>query len=239
MRILLASTNQGKIVELRGILARTGAEVVGLSDLATTRQIETGSTFRENALLKARYYQNASGLTTIADDSGLEVEALGGAPGLHSALYGGSDASDADRISKLLGALKDVTSEKRGARFVCVAAIAWYGGEQTFTGEVRGRILAEPRGGHGFGYDPVFFYSPLEKTFAELTTTEKSRVSHRGRAFRQLADWLREAPTLDTSRPGDRIDNPTGDNRTCSHEVKHEKRNETVCCDCDGRDRVR
>lgn len=208
MRILLASTNQGKIVELRQILALSGAEVIGLCDLATTQQIETGSTFRENALLKARYYRNASGLLTMADDSGLEVEALGGAPGLHSAIYGGADASDADRINKLLGAMKDVPPEQRGARFVCVAAIAWYGGELTFTGEAHGRILAEPRGWHGFGYDPVFFYSPLGKTFAELTTTEKSEVSHRGGAFRQLAEWLREAPSLDRSIPDDRIDNP-------------------------------
>lgn len=216
MRILLASTNQGKIVELRQILGRAGAEVIGLCDLATTQQIETGSTFTENALLKARYYLTATGLPTVADDSGLEVEALGGAPGLHSALYGGADASDIDRIDKLLGAMKGVPSEERGARFVCVAAIAWSGGEQTFTGEAHGRILAEPRGFHGFGYDPVFFYSPLGKTFAELTTTEKSEVSHRGQAFRQLANWLREAPTLDRSRPGDRINNPTGETRACS-----------------------
>ncbi|MFY9610225.1 MAG: RdgB/HAM1 family non-canonical purine NTP pyrophosphatase [Blastocatellia bacterium] len=216
MRILLASTNQGKIVELKQILSLTGAEVIGLGDLATTEQIETGSTFRENALLKARYYRNASGLPTMADDSGLEVEALGGAPGLQSARYGGADASDADRINKLLDAMKDVPPEHRGARFVCVAAIAWDGGEQIFAGEAHGRILAEPRGRNGFGYDPVFFYPPLGKTFAELTTTEKSEVSHRGRAVRQLADWLRGGPALDRSRRGDRIDNPTGDTRACS-----------------------
>ncbi|HSO74151.1 MAG TPA: RdgB/HAM1 family non-canonical purine NTP pyrophosphatase [Blastocatellia bacterium] len=239
MRILLASTNQGKIVELSQILGRTGAEVIGLSGLATTQHIETGSTFRENALLKARYYRRASGLTTMADDSGLEVEALGGAPGLHSALYGGADASDADRINRLLAAMKDVPPEQRGARFVCEAAIAWDGGEQTFTGEAHGRILAKPRGREGFGYDPVFFYSPLGKTFAELTTTEKSEVSHRGRAFRQLADWLREGSALDTSRPSDRITIPLEIPALAPNEVKHEKRNETMCCDCDGRDRVR
>lgn len=216
MRILLASTNQGKIVELRQILDLTGVEVIGLGDLATAEQIETGSTFRENALLKARYYRNASGLPTMADDSGLEVEALGGAPGLHSARYGGADASDEGRINKLLYAMKDVPPDQRGARFVCVAAIAWDGGEQTFTGEAHGRILAEPRGRGGFGYDPVFFYATLGRTFAELTATEKAKVSHRGRAFRQLADWLREANLLDRSRPGDRIDSPTGDTRACS-----------------------
>lgn len=192
MRILFASTNHGKIVELRQILGLSGVEVAELGDLATTEQIETGSTFRENALLKARYYRNASGLPTMADDSGLEVEALGGAPGLHSARYGGAAASDADRINKLLDEMKDVQPEQRSARFVCVAAIAWDGGEQTFSGEAHGRILAEPRGREGFGYDPVFFYSPLGRTFAELTATEKAEVSHRGKAFRQLADWLRQ-----------------------------------------------
>jgi XTP/dITP diphosphohydrolase len=211
MRILLASTNRGKIVELRHILDQAGVEVVGLDDLATTEEIETGSTFTENALLKARYYQKRSGLPTLADDSGLEVDALGGAPGVHSARYGGVSASDADRVNKLLEALKDVPSERRGARFVCVAAFSWHGGEQTFIGEARGTILTEPRGQGGFGYDPIFFYQQMGKTFAELTATEKAKVSHRGRAFRQLAGWLREAPALDTSGASDRIDDPTGD----------------------------
>lgn len=216
MRILLASTNMGKTVELRQMLAQTGVELAALGDLATAEQIETGSTFSENALLKARYYRDASGLPTIADDSGLEVSALGGAPGVHSARYGGPGVSDADRIKKLLDAMKDVPPEKRCARFVCVAAISWDGGEQAFRGEAVGQILTEPRGVGGFGYDPVFFYEPLGKTFAELTATEKAKVSHRGRAFRQLAEWLRETPALDSSRPGDRIDNPTGDTRACS-----------------------
>jgi XTP/dITP diphosphohydrolase len=211
MRILLASTNRGKVVELRHILDQAGVEVIGLDDLATTEEIETGSTFTENALLKARYYQKRSGLPTMADDSGLEVDALGGAPGVHSARYGGASASDTDRVNRLLDALKDVPPERRGARFVCVAAFAWHGGDQTFIGEALGTILTEPRGEDGFGYDPIFFYVPMGKTFAELTATEKAEVSHRGRAFRQLAGWLREAPALDTLRPDDRIENPTGD----------------------------
>lgn len=198
------------------MLGRAGLEVVGLGDLATTEEIETGSSFAENALLKARYYRKASGLITLADDSGLEVDALGGAPGVYSARYGGAGASDEERVNKLLNALKEVPPEHRAARFVCVAAIAWDGGEQTFTGEAPGRILAEPRGQAGFGYDPVFFYEPLGRTFAELTTTEKAEVSHRGSAFRQLAGWLREADVLDRLKPGDRIDTPTGDSFACS-----------------------
>jgi len=216
MRILLATTNHGKIVELKRILGHAGVEVVELGDLATIKEIETGSTFTENALLKARYYLVASGLPTIADDSGLEVDALGGAPGVYSARYGTAGASDADRVNKLTEALKGVPLERRGARFVCVAAIAWDGGERTFTGEAHGRILDEPRGRDGFGYDPVFFYEPLARTFAELTAIEKAEVSHRGIAFRRLVSWLREGAALDTSRPGDRIENPTGDSFACS-----------------------
>jgi XTP/dITP diphosphohydrolase len=216
MRILLASTNLGKIVELKRILGQAGVEVIHLGDLATTEEVENGSTFTENALLKARYYQRVSGFPTMADDSGLEVDALGGAPGVYSARYGSAGASDADRVNKLIEALKGVPPGRRGARFVCVAAIAWDGGERTFSGEAHGRILDEPRGRDGFGYDPVFFYGPLGKTFAELTAIEKAEVSHRGRAFRQLADWLREVQVLDTSKPGDRIENPTGDSFACS-----------------------
>jgi XTP/dITP diphosphohydrolase len=153
---------------------------------------------------------------TMADDSGLEVEALNGAPGVYSARYGGGGASDEDRIQKLLDALRDVSDDRRGARFVCVAAVAWEGGEQTFSSEVQGRILNEPSGRDGFGYDPVFFYEPLGRTFAEMTATEKAEVSHRGLAFRQMAQWLREAAALDTSKPSDRIDDPTGDSFVCS-----------------------
>ncbi|HWN98488.1 MAG TPA: XTP/dITP diphosphatase [Blastocatellia bacterium] len=216
MQILLATTNQGKIAEVTHILSQCGIEVISLADVETTAQVETGSTFTENALLKARYYRQASGLMTIADDSGLEVEALGGAPGVYSARYGGERASNEDRIKKLLDELKDVPQEQRGACFICVAAVVWDGGEKAFTGEVRGRIVSETRGRNGFGYDPVFFYEPLGRTFAELTAPEKTEVSHRGLAFRQLAQWLREGVAIDTSKPSDRINNPTGDFFVCS-----------------------
>jgi XTP/dITP diphosphohydrolase len=199
MRVLLATTNRGKILELTRILADKGIEVAGLDERASTEEIETGSTFAENALLKARHYHRRSGLPTIADDSGLEVEALGGAPGIASARYSGPNATDAERTAKLLAALKDVPPEKRAARFVCAAAIVWEGGEQVFTEDVNGVVLREPRGQNGFGYDPVFYYEPLGKTFAELTPAEKSRVSHRGRAFNRLAGWLSDSGLLDAA----------------------------------------
>jgi len=208
MQVMLASANPAKILELKDILGQAGIEVIGLGDRSSTQEIETGSTFTENALLKARYYRDVSALPTIADDSGLEVEALGGEPGVRSARYGGPGASDADRINKLLDKLRNVPHDRRQCRFVCVAAIAWDGGERTFMGESCGSIMTEPRGQGGFGYDPVFFYQPLGRTFAELTAAEKAEVSHRGRAFRKLVTWLRSSGALDTPTSGDRIENP-------------------------------
>ncbi|HEY7544192.1 MAG TPA: RdgB/HAM1 family non-canonical purine NTP pyrophosphatase [Blastocatellia bacterium] len=188
MQLLLATTNEGKIQELRQLLSDSGLEVVGLGDRAVEEEIETGATFKENALLKAQYYHRMTSMPTIADDSGLEVDALDGAPGVYSARYGGP--TDADRTGKLLEEIRDVPEERRGARFVCAAAIAWDGGERVFEDEARGVLLYHPRGQGGFGYDPIFFYPPLGKTFAELTREEKERVSHRGRAFRRLVAWL-------------------------------------------------
>ena len=205
MRILLATTNQGKLAELRQIMSEQTIEVVGLIDSESTEGIETGSTFAENALLKARHYHGVSGLITVADDSGLEVEALGGGPGIHSARYAGPDASDAGRIARLLDEMKDLSDQRRPARFTCAAAVVWEGGEKVFLGEVRGVILKSARGRNGFGYDPVFFYEPLGRTFAELTLSEKVEVSHRGGAFRRLTAWLSESGVLDTPRSGDRI----------------------------------
>ncbi len=195
MKLLLATTNEGKFKELSRILDDENLDFTSLGDWAADVE-ESGKTFAENALLKARYYHQVSGLTTLADDSGLEVEALHGAPGIYSARYAGAGASDLDRIHKLLEEIKDTPAEKRGARFVCVAAIVWSGGERVFTGEARGTLLKELRGEGGFGYDPIFYYVPLEKTFAQLTDKEKAEVSHRGVAFRQLATWLKESSNL-------------------------------------------
>lgn len=203
--ILLATTNPAKVAELRQIMGEQLIEVIGLSESASTEEIETGSTFAENALLKARYYHRVSKLTTVADDSGLEVEALDGAPGIYSARYAGPVASDAGRIARLLDEMKGLADERRGARFTCAAAIVWEGGEKVFLDQVEGVILESGRGENGFGYDPVFFYGPLGKTFAELSSSEKAQVSHRGRAFRRLAAWLSDSGLLDTPRSGDRI----------------------------------
>jgi XTP/dITP diphosphohydrolase len=211
MRILVATANKGKIIELKQILGEQRFEMVGLEGLEATEEIETGSTFAENALLKAHYYHRLTGLPTIADDSGLEVDALGGAPGIYSARYGGPGAKDADRTAKLLGEIKDVPPESRSARFVCAAAFVCGGLEQVFVESVRGLLLTAPRGSGGFGYDPIFFYEPLGKTFAELTLDEKIDVGHRGLAFRRLARWLNESRVLDTVESGDKIIDPTAE----------------------------
>jgi XTP/dITP diphosphohydrolase len=203
--VLLATTNQGKVAELSRILEARGIEVIGLGESSSTEEIEVGSSYVENALLKAGHYHRLSGLPAVADDSGLEVEALGGAPGVYSARFGGPGVSDADRIAKLLYAMKDLPEERRHARFVCAAAIAWEGGEKVFLGEAHGVILKQARGANGFGYDPVFFYEPLGKTFAELGAVEKTEVSHRGYAFRRLAAWLNRSRVLDTTRSNDKM----------------------------------
>jgi XTP/dITP diphosphohydrolase len=216
MRVLLATTNRGKVAELEPLLADKGIEIVGLGALASDEDIETGSTFVENALLKARYYRRMTSMMTIADDSGLEVEALGGAPGVHSARYGGPDASDSDRVIKLLREMEGVPAERRGARFICAAAVVWEGGERVFTAEALGSLLDAPRGEGGFGYDPVFYYEPLGKTFAELTREEKQGVSHRGLAFRRLAGWLKQSGFLDSAGPSDKIVHLTGDSAASS-----------------------
>lgn len=184
-----------------------GLEVAGVSGAISTGEIETGSTFEENALLKARHYHSLTGEPVIADDSGLEVDALGGRPGLYSARYGGPEATDAGRVTKLLDEMKGVEPEKRGARFVCAAAIVWDGGERVFVEEARGEIIESPRGQGGFGYDPVFHYPPLGRTFAELSSEEKSAVSHRGRAFHRLAGWLKRNELLDTAGSSGKINN--------------------------------
>jgi XTP/dITP diphosphohydrolase len=216
MKLLLATTNRGKISELKRILGEQQIDLIGLDAAASTEEIETGATFVENALLKARHYHRLTHLPTLADDSGLEVAALDGRPGVASARYAGGGASDADRIMKLLGELKDVPDERRAARFVCAAALVWDGGEQVFEDEAGGVILHAPRGASGFGYDPVFFYEPLGKTFAELTETEKAEVSHRGRAFRRLAAWLQATRVLDTPKSDAKIKSPTGESSASS-----------------------
>jgi XTP/dITP diphosphohydrolase len=195
VRLLVGTTNCGKILEIEEALRDLSIDLVPLPSLSSFPQVvEDGATFAENALKKARALADFSELVTLADDSGLEVDALAGAPGIHSARYSGEHANDAINNEKLLRALTGVPEENRGARFVCVIALcspkASGYREWLFRGECSGRIAAAPKGGRGFGYDPLFFYPPMGKTFAELDRETKNRVSHRGQALRKLRDAL-------------------------------------------------
>jgi XTP/dITP diphosphohydrolase len=192
-RLVLASANRGKIVELRALVTEWGpVEVAGLDAFPGVRcPEETGATYEENATLKAVSVAKATGRPALGDDSGLEVDALEGAPGVRSARWAGPSATDADRITKLLAALHDVPLAARGARFRCVVALAWPDGTVVCaTGECAGSIALAPSGAGGFGYDPVFVARELGRTFAEASPDEKQRLSHRARAVRALGKRL-------------------------------------------------
>lgn len=188
--LLVATTNPGKLREIAGILAHLPVELLTLRECDPVPEPEeTGSTFAENARLKARYYSEASGLVTVADDSGLEIAALDNAPGVHSARWHGTDYATKFRKIQELFRERGVTGS--AARFVCSIAVA-QGDRIVFEAEgtIDGEIVAEPRGEHGFGYDPIFFYPPFKRTLAEIPTDQKSTVSHRGKAFGQLAAFI-------------------------------------------------
>jgi XTP/dITP diphosphohydrolase len=189
-RLLLASGNPGKLRELRAILEGLPVELVGLAEAGAGEPpavAETGATFLDNALLKARAYAAWSGLAAVADDSGLEVDALGGAPGVRSARYAGQGASDRANLDKLLAELDGVPPERRTARFRCAAVLVDPSlGEWHAEGTWEGRLLAAPRGSGGFGYDPVFVPDGWDRTSAEVDQATKDAASHRGRAFRAL-----------------------------------------------------
>lgn len=190
-RLLIGSGNPGKQREYRELLAGLDVDLVVPEDLdpVPPEPDETGATFAENASHKARAYAAASGLRTVADDSGLEVDALRGAPGLRSRRFFGEDASAAERNTRLLALLEGV--ETRGARFVCVTALGWPDGRvELFEGEVRGEIALAPRGEQGFGYDPLFVIAGDGRTMAELPHEEKHRISHRGLAVAKLRAFL-------------------------------------------------
>jgi len=191
-KLLIATKNLGKVREYRELLADLPFQVVSLAEAGIDADVEeTGSTFAENALLKARTYAQLSGLLTWADDSGLAVDALHGWPGVHSARHAGPNATDADRISILLQRLADVPPQERGAAFHCVVAIATPDGRAwTTEGMCPGVIIDEPTGSGGFGYDPIFFVPHLGKTFAQLSAAEKNAISHRGIAARKAAQLL-------------------------------------------------
>lgn len=191
-KILLATANRGKIKEIKHILEGLDLDIVTLDDYpGLSLPPEEGSTFRENALIKARGAALKTGVAVLADDSGLEVDFLGGRPGIRSARYAGTGASDKENWLKLLKELDGVDWEKRRARFRCAVALVWPdGGEEVFEGSFEGVILGEPRGVNGFGYDPVFFIPEMGKTAAELTPNEKNSVSHRAKALEKLKDRL-------------------------------------------------
>ena len=215
--LLIATSNKGKVVEIASLIEWLDCRAIGLEDLPQVPPPveETGTTFVENALIKADYYHATTGLLTLADDSGLEVDALDGRPGVYSARYGGEGLSSAQQITLLLEELKDSPEEKRTARFVCVVALVGAAGEtsdkwesvwrldgapvdsagrprirQTFEGCCEGRIAIAPRGAGGFGYDPIFIDAELGRTFAELSPEEKSSRSHRGRALRAAIRYI-------------------------------------------------
>jgi XTP/dITP diphosphohydrolase len=187
-RLLLATNNAGKVKEYRSLLAGIPFDTVTPKEQGITMAIEeTGDTYRENARLKACALAAQSGLPALADDSGIEVDALYGAPGVISARYAGENASDAERVSFLLSQLKDVPQEKRTARFYCVIAVAQPDGKVDFCdGECKGLITLKPWGANGFGYDPVFYLPEFGKTMAELPADVKNRISHRAKAAQKV-----------------------------------------------------
>jgi len=191
--IVLASNNAGKVREFNALLAGLGLEVVPQASLNVTEAEETGLTFVENAILKARHAAQHTGRPALADDSGLEVDALNGAPGIYSARYAGPDAGDKANLEKLLGMLNGVADEKRTARFQCVLVYLRHALDPTpliCQGTWEGRVLFEPRGRGGFGYDPVFFVPTHGCSSAELPPETKNALSHRGQALHQLVNLL-------------------------------------------------
>ena len=200
MKILIATSNQGKLRDFAGAAALNGIKVQGLANFATLPQaVEDGETFEENARKKAEHYSRfASGDLVLADDSGLAVDALGGAPGVYSARYASAEEAegmsiDAANNAKLLRALEAVDETERTACFVCVISAARDGRELVhFRGEAKGVILRQARGRSGFGFDPLFYFPALGKSFAELSPTEKARVSHRGVALAKFLQWARQ-----------------------------------------------
>ena len=193
--LLVATTNSGKLTEIQAFLKRVPVHIISLNDLQDPPVVaEDGRSFEENALKKARTLAEWSGYRTLADDSGLEVDALNGRPGILSARFSGLEGDDAANNSKLLEELRDVPEEKRTARFICVLALCaprLRGGEQcTAQGSCEGLIGFAPKGKNGFGYDPLFFFPPLNKTFGEIDQQTKIAVSHRGKALKRLLEVL-------------------------------------------------
>jgi XTP/dITP diphosphohydrolase len=198
-RILIATSNQGKLRDFAGAAKAHGIEVSGLPDIASLPAVvEDGATFEANARKKAEFYsRSAPGYVVLADDSGIEIDALNGAPGVHSARYAAEEphkaefnTDDEENNARVLRELAGVPPQQRTGRFVCVIAAAQNGSTlAAFRGEAEGIILDKPRGTGGFGYDPLFYFPPIQKAFAELTPEEKAQYSHRGAALRKFLEW--------------------------------------------------
>ncbi|HET7395076.1 MAG TPA: XTP/dITP diphosphatase [Gammaproteobacteria bacterium] len=196
-RVVLATGNPGKLRELVAMLVGSNIQVIPQTEFKVTEAEETGLTFVENAILKARNASRQTGLPAIADDSGLEVDALDGAPGIYSARYAGEHASDAENTGRLLSTLQAVPLERRSARFRCAMAFMRHASDPApiiCEGVWQGRILAAPRGDNGFGYDPVFLVTERGCSAAELSSEEKNRLSHRGQALQKLVAALTQIP---------------------------------------------
>jgi len=194
MKFVVASANKGKIQEIKKVLEGTSLEVISMAEVGFNDDIdETGVTFEENAMIKAEAIARKVEAIVMADDSGLEVDALNGAPGVYSARYAGPDATDMDRVIKLLGELTEVPDDKRQGRFVSAIAVVLPDGNRFIVrGTCEGVIAREPSGSNGFGYDPVFYLPEFNSTMAELSMEEKNKISHRGRALVKMVDKLRE-----------------------------------------------
>ena len=192
-KVLLATRNRGKVREIRKVLKGLGIRIQSLHDLPGAPEInEDGNSFSENALKKARFYAALSGMLTISDDSGVEVDALKGQPGIYSARYAGEGASDQDNIQKLLKEMEGIPTSKRGARFKCsIAIVSPDGTEAVAEGSCKGKIGFREVGKRGFGYDPLFILPQYGKTMAQFTLEEKNRISHRGKALRKLRRIIR------------------------------------------------
>jgi XTP/dITP diphosphohydrolase len=193
-RLLVATTNRDKVREIRSLLEGAPVELIALSEIAPVAEPEeTGNTFEDNARLKARYYAKHSGMLTVAEDSGLVIDALDGEPGVKSARFLRPDASYPERFAAIFERLARHPERPRTARFVCALSVL-DGDAIAFetTGFVEGLIAETPAGGRGFGYDPIFFYPPYRATLAEVSEDDKLAVAHRGQAFRALARWIRE-----------------------------------------------
>ena len=195
-KLLMATKNHAKVKEYSKLLHGIPYEIVSLEDVGISQDVdESGKTFEENAAIKAKAYAKLSGLTAIADDSGLEVDALGGEPGVRSARYAGEGASDKRRIEFLLNKIMNIPIEKRTARFRCIIAVATPAGDvKLCEGKCEGVITSEPKGKNGFGYDPIFYLPDHKMTMAELSMEEKNKISHRGKAAAKARRLLQKWP---------------------------------------------